>query len=263
MRYFKQVLSLLSANACLALPCAANPPQIDATLPAYNTYHVAPFTLEQGGLAADLIDYLNQKFSNKYQLRLQLIPRERLKLTVLQDGNFKGIVLFLNPAFLPSLDQKKYHWTSAIMDDANLVISAANKKIIYSGIDSLKNLRFGAVLGHNYSGINEQETKDIKRENVADESANLKKLLTGRIDFTIMPASTYYYLVKHDSSLNGMENHFFVSPQPHAMFERYLFSAVRDSEFNKNLDAVVSQMPNDPIWHAILLKYGIKSAVKN
>ena len=223
-------------------------------VPAYNPYPSAPYTVGNGGLSSDAVDYLNDKLKGKYRFQLRPIPRERLNQTVINDAGFKGVVLFSSPAFVDDAGRKKFHWSPGALPDAGLVVSTKKLSVEYTGPDSLKGLRFGGVLGNKYTGLEERFDKDIPRENSNSEYNNLMKVANNRVDVTIMGQNTYLYYVKTEAALAGKVH---VSAGHHASFNRHLFCANADVELAKAVDGVVAGMKNDPAWKAILVRYGI------
>jgi len=244
---------ILAAAALFGAPALAQ-----ETVAAYNTYQAVPFVVEKGGLAADVVGYLNGRLKGKYRFQLETVPRKQLNDTIAADPNFKGVVLFLNPMFVDDADRKKYLWTQPILHDSNAVISLATKKIEYSDPASLNGLRFGGVQGNRYAGLEDRFGKDLQREDVTEELSNLKKVSSGRVDVTIMPSSTYRFLLKQLGPQNPLGNTLHVSSKPHAKFDRFLFVSRSNAALARELDAVVADIGTDPAWKAILVKYGIE-----
>jgi polar amino acid transport system substrate-binding protein len=227
-------------------------------MPAYNSYQAVPFVVGSGGLASDMVGYLNDKLKGKYRFDLTVLPREKLNQTIEADPNFKGVVLFLNPMFVADADRKKYHWTPAIIADSNAVISLNTRKLDYVDADSLKGLKFAGVSGNRYAGLDERFGKDIQRENANEELSNIRKVSSGKADVTIMASSTYRYLLKQLGDASPVKSTLYVSAKPHAKFDRYLFSSNGDAALAKELDAVAAGMKGDPAWKAIAAKYGLE-----
>ncbi|HYD80467.1 MAG TPA: transporter substrate-binding domain-containing protein [Paucimonas sp.] len=247
----RRLLSLLFGTMC-GLAAAAE------TLPAYNTYQTPPFVVEEGaGFAADVIDYLNANLKGQYQFQLIQLPRLRLNRIVTNVPDFKGVVLFLNPKFVGDLDKTKYFWTHAVMADANKVISSSARKLEYNGPESLKGLRFGGVLGHRYDGLEEMFGKDVAREDVASESLNLIKVALGRVDVTIMPHSSFRYLLKSLGADGPERGSLYISKKDHLQFDRHFFVARENAALGHTLNQVIAGMKSDPAWKAILAKYGL------
>lgn len=263
MRPQSQKIEKLACTLCgaafAALAMAAQSAATAAdTVTAFNTYQAVPFVVESGGLAADLVGYLNDKLKGKYQFQLSIIPREKLNQTIEKDPNFKGVVLFLNPMFVGDADKKKYHWTPAIISDSNAVISLNTKKLEYVDPDSLKGLKFAGVTGNKYAGIEERFGKDIQRENANEELSNLRKVAAGKSDVTIMPMSTYRFLLKQLGDQSPVKAMLYLSSKPHAKFDRYLFTSNGDATLAKELDAVATGMKSDATWKTIAAKYGLE-----
>src|SRR4051812_16624027 len=118
------VLALLLAIGSSAMAA-------EEVLPAYNSYQSVPFVVADGGLASDLVSYMNGKLKGKYQFKLTQMNREALNKAVLGESKFKGLVLFLNPFFVDDAAKKKFAWTPPIMHDGNAVISLASRKLEY------------------------------------------------------------------------------------------------------------------------------------
>ena len=228
-------------------------------VPAYNTYQSVPFVVDaKSGLTADLVAYLNAKLKGKHVLELQSMPRERLNQTVINSADFKGVVLFLSPAFVGDADKKKFSWTPAIMQDGNEVISSTNKKVEYSSPDAFKGASFVGIRGNKYAGLEDKFGKDIKRTDTNTELMSLAMVAVERADFTIMAGSIYSYLLKVNGVSDGLNNKLHASATPHSKFDRFMFVANNNSALAKDLSEIASGMPADPAWKAILGKYGIK-----
>lgn len=226
---------------------------------AYNVYQSVPFMLDaKGGLAADLVAYLNAKLKGKQVFELQTMPRERLNQEVINQADFKGVVLFLNPMFVGDADKKKYTWTPAFMQDGNQVISSQSKKVEYSGPDSLKGMAFQGIRGNKYAGLEERFGKDITRSDVNTELQVLKIIANERADVTIMAGSMFGYLLKTNGTSDGLEGKLHVSATPHLKFDRFMFVANSNAALAQELSAVAAAMPTDPAWKAVLAKYGLK-----
>lgn len=229
------------------------------SIPAYNTYQLPPFVVDgKDGLAADLVAYLNGKLKGKVTLELHVMPRERLNQTVIDDANFKGVVLFLSPAFVGDMDKKKFAWTPAIMADGNEVVSPASKKVEFKGPDSLKGLAFQGVLGNKYAGLEDRFGKDIKRADSNSELQVLKMLASDRAEVAVMAGSIYRYLLKTYGVSDGLTGKLHLSATQHMKFDRFMFTASGNTVLHQQLSAVAADMPNDPAWLAVLAKYGLK-----
>ena len=245
--------SIIALSLAITGTCAL----AQTNITAYNTYQTVPFTVEgQPGLAGDLVGYLNCKLKGKYVITLQNMPRERLNREIIDTPNFKGIVVFLSPAFVGDVEKKKYSWTAAIMADKNNVISSMSKKIEYKNADSLKDLQFAGIRGNKYSGLEDRFGKDIKRTDFNTELQILKTIASERADVALMAASTYNYLMKTNGTTDGLAGKMYVSATPHLKFDRFMFVSNNDAALSKELSAVAGGMASDPEWNAILTKYG-------
>ncbi|MDM5180390.1 transporter substrate-binding domain-containing protein [Massilia sp. CCM 8695] len=227
-------------------------------IPAYNSYSAVPFVVGDGGLAQETVAYLNNKLKGKYQLQLKQVSRDTLNNTVLKDPDFKGIVLFLGPFFVDDSAKAKYHWSPALIGDSNAVISLKSRKLEYSGPEDLAGLKFGGIKGNRYAGLEEHFGKDIQREDVQEEFSNIKKVASGKVDVTIMASSTFRFLMKQMGAEAAAGSNLYTSSRPHFAFERHVFSAKGDAALAKEIDAAVAASKTDPVWRALLSKYGLE-----
>jgi len=248
---------LAAVGLAVPVALAAGAAGAEEVLPAYNTYLAVPFVVDKGGLAADTVAYLNARLAGRYRFRLENLPRRRLVETVLVDPAFRGVVLFLNPVFVDDAERQRFQWTVPIFSDANAVVSSTARRIEYAEPASLDGMRFGGILGHRYAGLEERFGTKLQREDVPDELTNLKKIASGRIDVTVMPFTTYRYLIKYFGVEHALINRLHVSERPHARFERMMFVSHADPALARQLGQVADGMRSDPAWKAILARYGI------
>lgn len=246
---------VLCIASMVALPFfSTNGYAAERQLVVYNTYSDEPFVTPTGGLAAELVAYLNGRLAGKYHFTLQTMPRMRLNQLVISAPDFDGIVLFLNPNFVVDTTHK-FYWTDPFMQDANYVVSNVDRKIDYTGPASLNGLKFGAIRGYHYLNLDSQFGETIEREDANDEVANLKKVAFGRVDVTIVPASNYRYFVKSaDSSFTAK---LYVARQRHMTFSRYIFCASNDVALSRDLAAVVASMKSDKRWADVMNSFGL------
>lgn len=126
------------------------------------------------------------------------------------------------------------------------------KKIEYNGSDSIKGLVFGGMAGHKYIVIDDLVSKgQIKRINGDHERGNLRILLEGRIDFTLLPNSTIKYLTKE----MNIGNKIYLAKKPYQEFTRQ-FLMPKD---RKDLKHFISKLEinENKDWKNITKKYGL------
>lgn len=249
----KRFALIAIATAAFTLATEANAQKV---VPAYNTYQSVPFQVGgEGGLAQDVVDYLNAKLKGKYTFKLEALPREKFNQSVINNKNFEGVGMFLAPAFVGDVEKKKFLWTSPLMTDANLVVSNPSKRIEYNGPDSLKGMKFGGVTGNRYAGLDAIP----RASDTPTELNNLKNAASGEIDVTVVPESVFrFYLKTATSSRFGLDK-LYVSTKHHASFTRHLFVSPDQQELSKDLEGVVTKMATDPAWKELVGKYGFKS----
>lgn len=226
------------------------------SIAAYNTYNTPPFVTDSGGLAADLVDYLNSKLRGRFSFQAQTLPRNRLNQVVMaHPERFSGVVLFANKLFMRDPDGTRYLWSAPLLEDANLVVSHVERPVPYQAPSSLLGLRFGGVNGHIYAGIDELAAQHaLSREDAYDEPLNLAKLAKRRIDVTVLPQSLYRFLQVHQPS---SVRRLYVAARPHCVFERHILIAPSRPDLAQALQPVLAGMKSDPAWQRVLAKYNL------
>ena len=215
------------------------------------SYHIhPPFVTSDGqGLTYDLVEILNQQSENKYQFKVQKLPRKRLDLKIKVPGPW--IVLWVNPAWFGDKLEKKYKWIN-ILKDKNAIISHMNKKVEYNSYESLEGMKFGGILGHKYLGIDDLvKAGKINRIDGVHERNNIDVLLKQRVDVILLPDTTIRYYFKR---LN-LSSKLYISKKPHQKYWRkFMISKTREDLIN-----FISKISLDSNkkWSTSLKKYGI------
>ncbi len=226
-----------------------------ATYTAYNTYLHPPFVQPDGnGLAAELVQALNRNMGDD-QFVLQNVPRARF-LAMAGHGpkRIDGIALFLSPAFLKSPLARRYRWSAPLFSDHNVLVFKAGNVPASPMPASLRGLRFGAVRGHVYRFLDDMERRgELRVDEVGDEMNNLRKLVAGRIDFTVVNRLHFHALAEHSPELQQLV----ATPEPGGDFLRYILQSPRlPPRTAQRLAAAVQALQHDPEWQAVLARYG-------
>lgn len=227
-------------------------------VPAYNSYLQPPFSgsAGDGGLAHALVEYLNRRLAGHYVLKLESLPRSRLLKLLGGEGerSFKGVALFLNPAFLGDAQRQSVLWTQSIAQDRNVLIFGLDHRPVPTSLDQLRGLRFGGILGNRYGQIDEMAALgQLTREDVRDEMSNLRKLVRGRIDFT-QTNQSYYRAMALQA---GPAQQLLAVPRPDEdAFSRHIAVGRQHAQLYERIERIVAEMPQDAAWRIILRRYG-------
>ena len=221
---------------------------------AFNSYAHPPFVDEDGGLAADLVAYLNQKLAGAYRFQLETIPRSRLmRLHLADPAVFDGIVLFLHPRFVDDPEQRRFLWTDGLFVDRNLLVFRGPMAPPVRHLNDLAGMRFGASLDARYKGLDELVSSQvITRVDSSSLSDSLKQLVAGRVDFTQTNATAL-----HAMERKPVWAHQFASlPVPgDPEFARHILIGKKNADLAERLSGLVKGMPTDPRWKAIASRY--------
>lgn len=224
------------------------------TVMVYNTYLLPPFVAETGGLAEELVAYLNQKLAGEYRFQLDNIPRARLVRDVIDPPDrFGGIVLFLNPRFVADAERTKFFWSPPIATDHNILVFRGATPPPIKELGDLKGMRFGAIKGNRYKGLDDLvEANLITREYAPTELANFKKIADDRIDFTQTYASTFNVLQQRRMFGGPIATVTAPGDEP---FTRHILIGRKNPELAKRIAAIAQAMPSDPKWKQIADAY--------
>ncbi|MCE3262060.1 MAG: transporter substrate-binding protein [Pseudoduganella sp.] len=225
------------------------------TVKAYNSYGGAPYIEGRRGLAPELVAYVNRKLAGHYTLQLVSLQRRDLNQLMEARGGFDGVALFLAPAFIGDVPRKRFHWSPAFLDDSNAIVSRIDNPVRYDGPASLVGLRFAGIYGNRYPGIDEFVGKGIRRGNAADAISNLRKLVKGEADFTVMPLSSFRYLRRQLDKEKLPLGQLHVGDKPFNQFGRHFVLAPGGGDLAQRLDQIAAAMPCDREWRRIAARY--------
>ncbi len=209
------------------------------------TYHNhAPFiTDKKVGISYDLIKHLNNTAQGEYIFKLKVLPRSRLNYTlkpwinkecgVTKECASNWMVLWVNPKWGFGKDSlSNFSWTS-LFEDSNAIIYSKDNKINYIEPTSLIGKKLAGISGHKYVGIDDlvKENK-IKRINGNNEKLNLEKVLSNRVDVTLLPNSSFNYYLKSDDNLKKLEK----SKIAHQRYMRNIMTTSKNTQLIKFLN---------------------------
>ncbi|WP_171014171.1 transporter substrate-binding domain-containing protein [Chitinivorax sp. B] len=235
----------------------SSPANAAKSVSAYNTYLYSPFVMPQGGLAAELVDYLNARLTGRYQLQLQHLPRTRLVRGLLKNPTqFDGVVLFLTPRFVEDIGEQHFLWTRGMFSDGNVLLFRGPQSPTIATLNDLQGMRFGGVAESHYQGLDELVAKGLLiRMDTTSMPINLKLVIAGRIDFTLGVESALL-AVAREQALSG--SLIVVRPPWDPPFNRRILIGQQQPELAKLLADIVDVMPYDPTWQNIAKRYQLK-----
>ena len=219
------------------------------------TYHNhAPFIIDKKeGLSHSLIQYLNEKANGQFIFKLKVLPRSRLNYTlkpwinkecgVTKECASNWMLLWVNHKWGFGQDSlTNFSWTK-LLEDSNAIIYAKNKTINYSSPESLIGKKLAGISGHKYLGI-DQLVNDgkIKRINGNNEKLNLEKVLSNRVDVTLLPNSSFNFYVKNNQKFESLKK----SKVAHQKYMRNIMTTTKNTKLieflqKQNFDDVLRE----------------------
>ncbi|WP_342116689.1 substrate-binding periplasmic protein [Pseudoduganella sp. OTU4001] len=229
---------------------------VAAPVIAYNTYLYPPFRNADGsGLAHDLVMLLNQRMGGE-QFKLVHVPRARLLMHLDHPvQRFNGIAIFLNPAFVGRQRAALFNWSEPLFSDRNVLVFRGAPVSAGELAAGKKGRRFGGVRGNHYQLWDPLVLRgQLQRDDGADEWGNVRKLEAGRIDFTQMNALTFEAMQAQAPELAYLT----AVPEPSDSNRRcILISQSLSAPMAERLSRIVSELPADPAWQALMQRYGL------
>jgi len=249
-----KVLPIFIIISCCTLLFSFNAQAEKQVITVWNYYLAPPFKISKTeGLATDFVALLNKELGNILEFKLVSLPRARLNKYLSKKR--QGIVLFVNWAWMGKDSKTKYLWTPTLLKDKNEIISSINKKVFYKNPESLIGLKFGAVRGRKYKGLQElMLSGDIKRLDLNEEKQVIKMIVDQRVDVTSQPHSIAMFLI---NSLK-MKKKIFFSPTPLFEFNRYIMITPKLMDVHTQLSELVKNLDNNKDWGVILAKYNLR-----
>jgi len=128
----------------------------------------------RGGILKELGDALGSRLH--LQPRYLILPRTRVEGALLR--GHADLLCDLRPEWL---DNQTFLWSDAIISN-RMIIAMRRETPAPPSLNALAGLRVGTIQGYRYPEA-EQLRPKIVRDNAANDSQNLEKLLVGRFDF--------------------------------------------------------------------------------
>ncbi|MGE9744750.1 substrate-binding periplasmic protein [Bdellovibrio bacteriovorus] len=245
----------------LALLCYSIVTSAAQVIEMISPYDNPPFVVDQKkeqGLVYDLASLLTVRSQGKYQFKVVVVPRARLQKMLLRSGVY--VVPLVSPKWFGDENEKKYLWTSALMEDENLVLSPRKRALEYENSASLQGKRTSIVLGHAIEPLDQLEKGGtVKTESTQSLNNGLRMLARGRIDFMVMGRMVAIYLIRDlgledeihisDKSLERFDRKIMVSPQSQKELHKWLEGEIqrlrRSGQWKKYLRVEVSLQNHD------------------
>jgi polar amino acid transport system substrate-binding protein len=255
-----RLLELLALFCLLPLFCAGRYAHAAETIPVYSYYDFPPFVVKKDkGLSYDLVDYLNRANKGAIRFELKLLPKPQID-ALLARPDAKSILLLSSPTWVKPEWGKNLQWSMPIIEDASVILSRNTSRIEYTGPASLRGLRFCAIAGQVYVGIDDMAARhELTRIEVPDERAMMRMLAEGKADAGSIALSSAAFL----SIEMGLSDEIYIAPTPLNSYSRHLMLSGLAPEIKEALDYTIASMPLDPSWQATLAKYRVTGPSRN
>lgn len=221
---------------------------------ALYTYHLhVPFITAQGeGLTYDLARYLTEQSDGAFTF--EVMPISRPRLNNMLDSADLAVVPWVNPAWFGDIPEERFTWfRGVLMRDANALLSRHSDPVFYQSAASLDGLSVGGLYGHHYTDIDQYVAgSEVTRRVDSDTHAeNLNKLMDRRIDVMLIPDSSARLMV----GKRNLREQTFISPIPHASYDRRLMMSGNNSALQKLLATLLEGIESDDAWQQIVSRY--------
>jgi polar amino acid transport system substrate-binding protein len=221
------------------------------TLPLYTSYLDAPLDARSpGNLTARLAHWLSERSQGRYLFLPTQLPRPRLDELIARPG-WAGAVVWANPYWFDDADQRRFLWTRAFTQDADLVVSDRRRPVEYLHEGrSLEGLSIASVAGHRLRDLDRLAAAGrLRRVDAPRELDGLLLLQQGRVDAALVQA------ISMDSfrrELPGLDGWLHVAAQPRDTFGRHAFTARGQEALRDFLARQLPALDTDPEWRGVL-----------
>lgn len=236
------------ALLCLLGTGLAAAPQ---TLPLYTPYLDAPLdATSPGNLTTKLAGWLSERSGGRYRFVATQLQRERLNALIAKP-DWVGAVAWANPRWFDDVGQRRYLWTPAYMQDADIVVSDRRRPVEFLGEGrSLKGLTLATVAGHRLPDLDWLiAAGSLRRVDAQRELDALRLLQRGRVDVALVQAISMEHFRRE---LPGLEQWLHVAGQPRTTHRRHLFTAPGNEALRNFLASQLPALETDPAWRATL-----------
>ncbi len=126
-----------------------------------------------GGILKEFGDALGAQLN--LQPRYMILPRTRVEGALLR--GHADLLCDLRPEWL---DNRTFLWSDAIISN-RMIVGMRSETPLPASLNAIAGLRVGTIQGYRYPEVEYLQPK-IVRDNAANDSQNLEKLLLGRFD---------------------------------------------------------------------------------
>jgi polar amino acid transport system substrate-binding protein len=215
-----------------------------------------PVGTSEAGIFLDFVNYLNTQQNNNWY-ELHFMPRLRLE-NLLNDGELDGIIIGVNPLWFKDKEQKKFLWTSAIMNDRDIFLVNDESSINFNKPEEFIGLTFVLARGSYYKGITELAKQEkIKMSVTNSAQQNLDMLSHHRADVTIMSELTANYFFNNQYP----RDQFRILTTPHDIFERMILIPSSQKHLHQELSTIVKTAASDKAWQDKLEQWHVNELV--
>ena len=250
----------IAAGLALLPSWAAAESRPAPTRPSLNLlsyYDYPPFTTGPGeGLNVELQNWLRRRTDSPLEsCELELLPRRRVNARVDAPG-WVGMVPWVAPSWFRDPERKLYVWSAPVMEDEDLVLSLRRNPLAFDGAASLRGRTLGGVFGHVYNDIDPLAEKgELRRFDSFTQEANLRMLLSGRVDAVFLSRSGLPWWRQRFPEFDELLQ---IAARPRMRYQRHLMlSPLLPDGVREWLLEAAAQMPSDPAWREALRRFGL------
>jgi polar amino acid transport system substrate-binding protein len=238
LRRFLCILAMLSV--CRAVLAA--PGELVMIAPTDLTMPLLQFRDGQlsGGILKDLGDALAQRLGRRARYLNVDVDGVTPTLTA---GRADGICYVL-----PHWIDGDYLWSRPLIPDAELVVARDGAPPIRSLAD-LRDRPIGTVTGYRYPRVEQVLGKQFFRTESPNMDKNLRRLMAGEVQYTILVQSTMAYLTRNDKTLRLRPDLVFSTFKAQCAFSRK--SRIPFQDISRAIDTLV----DDGSVERILARY--------
>lgn len=196
----------------------------------------------RGGILKEFGDALSAQLH--LEPRYLILPRTRVEGALLR--GHADVLCDLRPEWL---DNQTFLWSDAIISN-RMIVAMRRETPVPASLDAIAGVRVGTIRGYRYPEVEHLQPK-VERDNAANDSQNLEKLLLGRFDFIFTNRIYFDYQRKaHPERARLASNHLKITD-----FDTYCAVPAQGRIGIKDLNHAIDALKARGIIQSILARY--------
>jgi polar amino acid transport system substrate-binding protein len=223
------------------------------TINIYTSHDSPPYILNHKSRTGLLFDVVSGLQAEAPALTFSEHVITRPEINTLLKANQPAMVMWVNPSWLSDIPGPLY-WSDPLFETKNMFVSLKERGLRYETLEDVKGLVFGARVGYGYHAVDILKGPEpIKRIESNSDEENIAHLLSGKVDFIILPKALGLYYFKSMNLAGKIE----ASDTPGQAYTVYIMVTPHYLELLPVINRVIKNLDQSDAWQSKLNFYGL------